>query len=65
MASRLFEAKRGTPRLGVVARQTSNAYKIALSGLASIGAAVFSRGSDRNNCQPSRCTVPDINLGAR
>ena len=42
--------------LGTMVRQTSNAYRIALSGLASIGAAVFSRESNRNNSQPSRST---------
>jgi hypothetical protein len=38
------------------ARQASNAYRIALSGLASIGAAIFSRDRDGNNCHPSRST---------
>jgi hypothetical protein len=39
-------------RLGNVVRQTSNAYRLRVSGLAAIGAAVFSR-ADGNHCRPS------------
>jgi hypothetical protein len=55
-------SKRMPTSLGVMVRQTSNAYCIALSGLTSIGAAVFSCGSDRNNSQPSRSTVGPLKL---
>jgi len=48
--------KRMPSRLGSITRQTSNAYRIALQGLAAIGAGVFSRGADRNNCSPSPFT---------
>jgi hypothetical protein len=48
--------KRIPSRLGSITRQTSNAYRIALQGLAAIGAGVFSRGADRNNCSPSPFT---------
>jgi hypothetical protein len=44
-------SRRCRRRIGIIARQTSNAYRIAL---ASIGAAMFSRGSERNYRQPSR-----------
>jgi len=37
--------KRIATRLGTMVRQTSNAYRIALSGLASIAAAIFSRAT--------------------
>jgi hypothetical protein len=53
--------KRIATRLGTMVRQTSNAYRIALSGLASIGAAIFSRGPDRNNCAPSRSMGAKLN----
>jgi hypothetical protein len=43
-------------RLGSITRQTSNAYRIVLQGLAAIGVGVFSRGADRNNCSPSPFT---------
>ena len=46
--------KRVPTGLGVMVRQTSNAYRIALSGLAAIGSAMFSRGADGNNSTPSR-----------
>jgi hypothetical protein len=45
--------KRIPTRLGTVTRQTSNAYRIALQGLAAIGAAVLPGGSERNNYSPS------------
>ena len=38
--------KRVPSRLGTITRQTSNAYRVALQGLAAIGAGVFSRGAD-------------------
>jgi hypothetical protein len=63
--------KRIATRLGSIVRQTSNAYRIALQGLAAIGSGVLSRGTDRNNCNPSPLTrltsrifAPEIN-GAR
>ena len=52
--------KRVQTGLGVMVRQTSNAYRLALSGLASIGARMFSRNPDGNNIKPSRSKVtPD------
>jgi Helix-turn-helix domain len=45
--------KRIPGRLGSVVRQTSNAYCIALQGLAALGAAVFSQRSGRHNSSPS------------
>jgi Helix-turn-helix domain len=45
--------KRIPTRLGTVTRQTSNAYRIALQGLAAIGAAVFSQRPGRHNSSPS------------
>ena len=46
--------KRVPTGLGMMVRQTSNAYRIALSGLAAIGSAMFSRGAERNHSTPSR-----------
>jgi hypothetical protein len=43
-------------RLGTITRQTSNAYRIALQGLAVIGAGMFSRGANCNNSRPSPLT---------
>jgi hypothetical protein len=51
--------KRLPTRLGVVVRQTSNAYRIGLQGLAAIGAVILGRGSDRNNTAPSPSKVPN------
>jgi len=45
--------KRVPTRLGTVTRQTSNAYMIALKGLAAIGAAVLPGRANRNNSSPS------------
>ena len=45
--------KRLAGRLGAVVRQTSNAYVIALQGLAAIGAGMLSRASNGHNCHPS------------
>jgi hypothetical protein len=50
--------KHTSSRLGVVVRQTSNAYRLALSGLAAISAAMLRGGSERNNCRPSRVYPP-------
>jgi hypothetical protein len=46
--------------LGTIVRQTSNAYKVVLSGLAAIGAGILNGGADRNNCRPSRITTRPI-----
>jgi hypothetical protein len=54
--------KRIPSQLGTIVRQTSNAYKLAISGLAAIGAGIFSRGADRNNSRPSPITTPPMNL---
>ena len=43
-------------RLGTVTRQTSNAYRLVLSGLAAIGAARASWWGQRNNYRPSQLT---------
>jgi hypothetical protein len=48
--------------LGMMVRQTSNAYRLMLLGLASIGAAMFSRGAERNNYSPSRSTPSPLQL---
>ena len=52
--------KRIPSQLGTIVRQTSNAYKLALSGLAAIGAGIFGNGADRNNCRPSKLTPAPI-----
>jgi hypothetical protein len=56
--------KRVATRLGVAVRQTSNAYRIALSGLAALGSRVFSQRAARNNCAPSPLRVPAMTVGA-
>lgn len=48
-------------RLGAKVRQASNAYSVALSGLAAIGAAIFS-GASGNKCRPSELTAQTRNL---
>ena len=45
--------KRIAGRLGTVTRQTSNAYRLVLSGLAAIGARALPGGAERNNYSPS------------
>jgi hypothetical protein len=45
--------KRTATRLGTMVRQTSNAYRLVLCGLAAIGAGVIGKGAVRNNCNPS------------
>lgn len=47
--------KRVDTRLGRVVQQASNGYRASLTGLARLGAAVFS-GADRNQCDPSGFT---------
>jgi hypothetical protein len=49
--------KRMPTRLGTVTRQTSNAYRLVLHGLAAIGARVLPGSPDRNNYTPSPLTV--------
>ena len=55
--------KRVPTALGVMVRQTSNGYKLMLSGLSAIGASVFSRGAKRNHSAPSSSqrTTPRYN----
>lgn len=45
--------KRVPGPMGSVTRQTSNAYIVALKGLAAIGARLLNTGSNRNNSRPS------------
>jgi hypothetical protein len=45
--------KRMPTRLGTVTRQTSNAYRLVMHGLAAIGARVLLGSPDRNNYNPS------------
>jgi Helix-turn-helix domain len=45
--------KRIQTRLGTVTRQTSNAYRLALQGLAAIGAGMLPGRAERNNSSPS------------
>jgi len=52
--------KRIPSQLGTIVRQTSNAYKLALSGLAAIGAGIFGSRAGRNNCRPSPFTPGPI-----
>ena len=49
-------------RLGSIVRQTSNAYAIALSGLASIAAGMLGNRPGRHNCRPSQLhqTPPSV-----
>lgn len=54
--------KRIPSQLGTIVRQTSNAYKLALSGLAVIGAGILGNGADRNNCRPSPITTRPMKL---
>jgi hypothetical protein len=49
--------KRVPTRLGTVTRQTSNAYRLMLSGLAAIGARALPGRADRNNYRPSQLTT--------
>jgi hypothetical protein len=44
-------------RLGTVTRQTSNAYRLVLHGLAAIGTRVLPGKADRNNYNPSVLTA--------
>jgi Helix-turn-helix domain len=57
--------KRLVTGLGTVVRQTSNAYRLALHGLAALGAGILGRETDRNQCRPSPITVPPMNLFSR
>jgi Helix-turn-helix domain len=57
--------KRLQTTLGTIVRQSSNAYKLALSGLAAIGAGILGNGAGRNNCGPSQLTVAPIMQLAR
>ena len=54
--------KRTTTRLGTIVRQTSNAYALALCGLAAIGAGVIGKRADGHNCNPSRLHPPTNTL---
>ena len=48
--------------LGQVVRQTSNAYRLGLERLATIGAGVFGKKTDRNNCRASSFTTINLPL---
>ena len=52
--------KRLQTGLGTMVRQTSNAYKLALSGLAAIGAGILGKAATGHNCRPSRFTPRPI-----
>jgi Helix-turn-helix domain len=52
--------KRVPGQLGTIVRQTSNAYRLALSGLAAIGAGILGNGAGGHNCRPSRLTPGPI-----
>ena len=54
--------KRMATQLGMMVRQTSNAYRLALSGLAALGAGILGKEAGGHNCRPSPITSPPINL---
>jgi len=52
--------KRVPTRLGTMARQTSNAYRLGLCKLAAIGAGILGKAANGHNCRPSRLTPHPI-----
>jgi hypothetical protein len=58
----LRRIKRMAIQLGTLVRQTSNAYRLAVSGLAALGAGILGKGAGGHNCRPSPITPPPMNL---